>query len=121
MSIQDVRLFSLAGPARVIFADPDWRGDFELDGPEGRLRPLSDIRGQIAKLSAWIAAGEAYGWLGDYQARRARFELQSIRAAFARETARTAERIGDRERLGVQSRLDRLQACLDAARPRGAS
>jgi hypothetical protein len=117
MAVQDILLFSLApaAPAHLAtFADPEWRGATG-DGDD-RLRPLIHIDLQVARLSAWIAAGGDYGWLGEYQARRAAFELQSIRAQISHETARHGGRLADSDRLAVQSRLDRLQTCLEIAR-----
>ena len=119
MSVHDIRLFSLApveaAPA-VAFADPEWRGVLDEPADQRRLRPLSDIQLQIARMAAWIAAGGDYGWLGAYQARRAAFELQSIRAQISHETARNGGGLADQDRRAIQSRLDRLEACLEAAR-----
>ena len=116
MAVQDIPLFSLAsgGPSHPItFSDPEWRGE----GDEGtRLRPLIDIEVQIRRLEAWITAGNDYGWLGSYQTRRAAFELQSIRAQIAHETASNNGQLEDDHRRAIQSRLDRLQGCLEAAR-----
>lgn len=119
MSVHDIRLFSLApvgaAPA-VAFADPEWRGVLDEAADQRRLRPLSDIQLQVARLAAWIAAGGDYGWLGAYQARRAAFELQSIRAQISHETVRNGGGLADGDRRAIQSRLDRLEACLEAAR-----
>lgn len=115
MTIQDVRLFSLV-PAQPGFADPDWRGGAEEGADEVRLRPLSEIQMQIERLSTWIGAGGDYGWLGAYQARRATYELQSIRAQIAQESAGNGGALADKDRRAVQARLDRLAACLEAAR-----
>jgi len=119
MSVQDVLLFSLAphrgGPATT-FADPEWRGDDGGAGSEPKLRPLMDIDVQIRRLDAWIMAGDDYGWLGAYQARRAGFELRSVRAQIEHEMADNAGLLADYARLTVQSRLDRLERCLQAAR-----
>ncbi len=100
------------------FADPEWRGDDERT-VERRLRPLSEIGAQVARLGAWIAAGGDYGWLGAYQARRAAFELQSIRAQIDHGTSVSGE-LRDPDRRAVQSRLDRLEACLNLARAKPA-
>lgn len=119
MSVHDIRLFSLVPPQPappVAFADPEWRGILDERADEGRLRPLSDIQLQISRLSAWITAGGDYGWLGAYQARRAAFELQSVRAQISHETARNGGGLADGDRRAIQSRLDRLEACLEAAR-----
>lgn len=119
MSVQDVLLFSLApvgGAPVTTFADPEWRGDDGDDGQEQRLRPLIDIDVQIRRLDAWIMAGGDYGWLGAYQARRAGFELRSVRAQIEHETADNGGVLADYARLTVQSRLDRLERCLQAAR-----
>jgi hypothetical protein len=114
MAIHDVRLFSLA-PARPAFAEPDWRGGDCVD-ERSRLRPMSEIAMQVGQLASWISAGEDYGWLGLYQARRAAFELQSIRLQIAEGRTNHDGSLADRDRLAVQARLDRLGACLDAAR-----
>lgn len=118
MTIHDIRLFSLAPGAGVpaMFADPDWRGLGHDSEPDRKLRPLSDIRLQVARLEGWISAGRDYGWLGAYQARRAAFELQSARAQMHRDIGRKPEGLADDDRLAVQARLDRLEACLLAAR-----
>ncbi len=119
MSVQDVLLFSLVpvrGAPAATFADPDWRGDNGDEGQEPKLRPLIDIDVQMRRLDAWIAAGGDYGWLGAYQARRAGFELRSVRAQIEHETAENSGALADYARLTVQSRLDRLERCLQAAR-----
>jgi hypothetical protein len=122
MTVQDLPLFSLAssrGGPPMPFADPEWRGGGDEWTAECRLRPLSEIGGQLARLGAWIAAGGDYGWLGAYQARRAAFELQSIRAQI--EHGRMVSgALPDTDRRAVQSRLDRLEACLNLARAEAA-
>lgn len=118
MSLPDpyiVRDAATPGEA-VRFAEPEWRGLIDERAEEARLRPLPQIEAQIDRLAAWITAGAGYGWLGPYAARRAGFDLQSIRAHLAYETAASAGRLGDQERRAVQSRLDRLQLCLEASR-----
>jgi hypothetical protein len=118
MATQDLPLFSLApsqfGPS-IRFADPEWRGEGDEIAVERRLRPLSEIGAQVARLGAWIVAGGDYGWLGAYQARRAAFELQSIRAQIEHGTTISGE-LPDPDRRAVQSRLNRLEACLNLAR-----
>jgi hypothetical protein len=104
------------GPPPAIFAEPDWRGDPDDPSQEVALRPLCRIERQIDRLSGWIAAGEGYGWLGAYQARRAGFELRSIGAHMTHEIARNGGRLADHDRRAIQSRLDRLELCLNAAR-----
>lgn len=121
MSVHDIGLFSLVPVPScdpIAFADPEWRGFPVEPAAEGRLRPFSDIQLQIARLSAWIAAGGDYGWLGAYQSRRAAFELQSVRAHISHDMARSGGGLADSDRLAIQSRLDRLEACLEAARGR---
>lgn len=113
MTIQDVRLFSLA-PACAGFADPDWRG--ERDDEDARLRPTSELMMWATQLEAWIRAGDDYGWLGSYQARRAAFELQSIRAQISEARTSNGGSLGDRDRRAIQARMNRLAACLEAAR-----
>jgi hypothetical protein len=90
------------------FADPDWRG--EPDGGDRKLRPLSSLAEQEARLGDWIRGGSCYGWLNAYQARRAAFELQSIRAQRAQCS------LGAGRRCAIQSRLDRLDEVLSRAR-----
>jgi hypothetical protein len=119
MTAEEIRLFSLA-PVQPIgqapFADPEWRGVLADDASERRLRPLCEIHLQISRLASWIAAGADYGWLGAYQARRAGFELQSVRAQISHEADRKDGTLADADRRAVQARLDRLEDCLEAAR-----
>lgn len=104
------------GPPVTVFAEPEWRGDtFEVGG-QVSLRPLCRIQSQIDQIAGWIAAGEGYGWLGAYQARRAGFELCSIEAHMTHCSARYGGRLPDDDRRAIQSRLDRLELCLKAAR-----
>ena len=98
------------------FADPEWRGDRSLHDRlgHGRRRRIcarySRILEQQRRIMALIRAGEARGVLDAYQARRAGFDLQSIRVQAQRELARGH---GDADaRRAIQSRLDRLEACL---------
>lgn len=103
-----------AGPSG--FADPDWRGNRSLyDGfDEGcRLRSYRSIMDQQRCVAALIRAGESGGRLDAYQARRASFDLESIRAQVAREFGRS--HVDDEDRRAIQSRLDRLEACVCAA------
>ena len=93
------------------FADPDWRGAPDADGGRERaLRPLSSLADQERRLGDWIRGGTCYGWLNAYQARRAAFELQSIRVQRALDP-RDAMR-----RRAIQARLDRLDEVLSQAR-----
>jgi hypothetical protein len=106
MSLQQ----STCGTA-VQFADPDWRG--EPEGPDDQdrtLRPLASLAEQERRLGDWIRGGFCYGWLNDYQVRRATFELQSIRAQRAQAS------LGRDCRCALQSRLDRLDEVLGQAR-----
>jgi hypothetical protein len=97
--------------APVQFADPDWRGEPAGQGePDGTLRPLTSLADQERRLGDWIRGGSCYGWLNDYQVRRATFELRSIRAQRAQ-----AVEGGDCRR-AIQSRLDRLDEVLSQAR-----
>jgi hypothetical protein len=98
------------------FADPEWRGAADDLSDHQALRPLVRIQGQIGRLATWIAGGADYGWLGAYQARRAAFELQSIRAQIDHATAQNQGRLPDDDRRAVQSRLDRLEFWLEAMR-----
>jgi hypothetical protein len=93
------------------FAEPDWRGQQDCAGQADRtLRPLVSLAEQEAQLDGWITGGAAYGWLNAYEARRAAFELQSIRAQRWRDPFTAATR------RAVQSRLDRLEAVLRCTR-----
>src|SRR5580704_10805030 len=109
MTAEEIRLFSL-GPAQAarqtLFADPEWRGVLADDVSEPRLRPLCEIHLQISRLASWIAAGADYGWLGAYQARRAGFELQSVRAQISHEVDPRDGTLADHDRWSVQARLD---------------
>ena len=95
----------------MAFADPDWRGEPDGRGGADRdLRPLSSLAEQEGRLGDWIRGGSCYGWLNAYQARRAAFELQSIRAQRAQAS------LGASCRRAIQSRLDRLDEVLKQAR-----
>jgi hypothetical protein len=89
------------------FADPEWRGDQHDLARESA--PTASLAAHAARLADWIRGGACYGWLDTYQARRAAFELQSIRAQL-KGLAR------DEPRCAIQSRLDRLDALLRRAR-----
>jgi hypothetical protein len=108
---QSTLILAAAGAA---FADPDWRGDQDGRGqPDRPLRPLASLADQERRLGDWIRGGTCYGWLNAYQARRAAFELQSIRAQ------RGPGPLGAGRRRAVQSRLDRLDEVLSQARTPG--
>src|SRR5579872_3889295 len=63
-------------PAGAVgFAEPDWKGDADFDG----LSEAIDLDGWLSDLADEIADGARRGWLTAYQARRAGFDLQSIR------------------------------------------
>ncbi|HLI66199.1 MAG TPA: hypothetical protein VKU90_07520 [Caulobacteraceae bacterium] len=95
----------------AVFADPDWRGEPIMPGePMARLRPLASLAAQEQRLADWIRGGACYGWLNAYEARRAAFELQAIRAQ------RAGPAPSVEHRLAAQSRLDRLEAVLEGAR-----
>jgi len=98
------------------FADPEWRGDRNLYDRIGEgcgLRPYCSIVDQQRRIGALIRAGEGDGRLDAYQARRASFDLESIRVQAERELDRAGA--DDEDRRAVQSRLDRLEACVRAA------
>ncbi len=100
-----------AAATAAAFADPDWRGEADAsDGPDQDLRPLLRLAEQERRLGDWIRGGACYGWLNAYQARRAAFELQSIRAQGAQQPLEAGRR------RAIQSRLDRLDAVLSQAR-----
>ena len=107
MSLQQ----STYGAATAQFADPDWRGEPDgSDDQDRALRPLASLADQERRLGDWIRGGSCYGWLNDYQVRRATFELQSIRAQRAQGS------FGSDCRRAIQSRLDRLDEVLSQAR-----
>jgi hypothetical protein len=95
------------GDIPATFADPDWRGD--QHDPLRDAAPTASLVAQALRLESWIRGGACYGWLDTYQARRAAFELQSIRAQLKRLSA-------DDGRCAIQSRLDRLDRMLRSAR-----
>ena len=100
--------------AGAVFAEPDWRGEpVRSDGPGQDLRPLTSLTEQERRLGDWIRGVSCYGWLNAYQARRAAFELQSIRCQHARDSR------GAGSRRAIQSRLDRLDGVLEQARATG--
>jgi hypothetical protein len=101
---------------RAAFADPEWRGGAGEASEIQGLRPLIQIDQQMERLACWIVNGSSSGWLGVYQARRAAFELRSIRAQMDHERARNDGELTDEDRRAVQSRLDRLEGCVEAAR-----
>jgi hypothetical protein len=89
------------------FADPEWRGDqrdFTRDPAT-----IAGLATHVERLADWIRGGACYGWLDCYQARRAAFELQSIRVQLKGLAA-------DEPRCAIRSRLDRLEALLRLAR-----
>ena len=89
------------------FADPDWRG---VQGEAGDVvTPIASLFAQAQRIEDWIRGGACYGWLDSYQARRAGFELQSIRAQLKGAS-------GGACRCAIRSRLDRLDAMLRRAR-----
>jgi hypothetical protein len=101
---------TIASPGAA-FADPDWRGDQDADGePTVSLRPLASLADQERRIEDWIRGGSCYGWLNAYQARRAAFELQSIRVQRGRDP------MGAGCRRAIQSRLDRLDEVIGQAR-----
>ena len=97
-----------------IFAEPEWRGEPDKRETDRTLRPLASLEAQEGRLEDWIRGGAAYGWLNAYEAKRAAFELQSIRTQRRRDPFTAASR------RAVQSRLDRLDAVLAGARRAGA-
>ena len=115
-ALGSIQTFDGAQAPAACFADPDWRGDRRLyDGVhEGcGLRPYSSILEQQRRVGVLIRTGAVGGGLDAYQARRASFDLESIRVQFAREREHPSE--DDEARRAAQSRLDRLEACLRAA------
>jgi hypothetical protein len=108
ISLQSTTTFTSSNTA---FADPDWRGDQGCVGEATpNLRPVASLIDQERRLEDWIRGGSCYGWLNAYQARRAAFELEAIRAE------RRRGPLADHARRGVQSRLDRLGEVIDQAR-----
>jgi hypothetical protein len=99
------------GPPSARFAEPDWRGEQDRAGePAPALRPLASLSEQERLIEDWILGGSCYGWLNAYEARRAAFELQSIRAQ------RQQGALDPSHRRALQSRLDRLEGVLNCAR-----
>jgi len=90
------------------FGEPDWGGDYP------RRMAEADLDAMALALQAVIEEGRRSGDLDDYYARRAGFELQSIRGQLARER-RAAQGPIPAARLGaILSRLDRLSLCVGA-------
>ncbi len=94
------------------FAEPDWRGDADFDG---RLDPV-DLDSVIAGLAAQIEDGARRGWLDAYYARRAAFDLQSIRGQISQVRGGREDDSSDADFRAVLSRVDRLARLLSAAR-----
>ena len=97
-------------PINAAFAEPEWRGD--IDFASGLS--VSELETALAEMGDQIEAGLASGWLGGYTARRASFDLESIRFQW-----RQAQRVGppaDDSLRAILSRADRLAQVLSAAR-----
>lgn len=96
-------------PAGAVgFAEPDWKGDADFDG----LSEAIDLDGWLSDLADEIADGARRGWLTAYQARRAGFDLQSIRCQLRFERMKAAP-----EALrAILSRIDRLSRCVRSVR-----
>jgi hypothetical protein len=107
--------FPAALGLKVGFAEPDWQGDGDFGGGQDAV----DLDDQVADLAARIADGARSGWLGVYHARRAAFDLQSIRGQIARERRKRANDEVGSDLRAILSRLDRLTRLLSAARPEG--
>lgn len=97
-------------PAGLVgFAEPDWKGDADFEG----LSEAIDLDGWLADLACQIDAGARQGWLTAYQARRAGFDLQSIRCQVRFERLKPSSE-GLR---AVLSRIDRLSRVVAAMQP----
>ncbi len=94
------------------FAEPDWQGDGDFCGA---IEPI-DLDSLLASLAAQISAGVREAWLDAYYARRASFDLQSIRCQIERDRRRQAGPIADADLRAILSRADRLNRFLRAAR-----
>ena len=107
---------SQAAPAAVRmlgFAEPDWQGDRDYQG----LLAEAALDAMIVRIEAEISAGREGGWLDAYYARRAAFDLQSIRGQIARERRGRSGEIAEDTLRAIVSRADRLSACLGGFRP----
>ena len=101
------------GPVAAIgFAEPDWKGDADFIG----LSDAIDIDGLLSGLAAEIEDGARRGWLSGYQARRAGFDLQSIRCQAKGERLMADGESARATLRAILSRADRLGRCLRAAR-----
>lgn len=112
-AIEDAELFVATAPrspAPRTFAEPDWQGDPDYQGDLAE----ADIDRVVGELQAAIEAGRIAGGLDAYRARRAAFDLQSIRSQIARERSSAAAGLGPRRLSAALSRADRLRACLTA-------
>lgn len=90
------------------FAEPDWQGDGDYKGDLDE----SELDDRVAALEIAIGAGRDAGRLGEYHARRAAFDLQSIRAQIAREKRCAPQGVPQERMCAIFSRLDRLTSCL---------
>lgn len=97
-------------PLNVAFAEPEWRGDIDF----ASALSLDDLEAALSEIGDQIEAGVAAGWLGAYTARRARFDLESIR--FQWRHAQSGGPPADATLRAILSRADRLAQVLDAAR-----
>jgi hypothetical protein len=107
MTAAPMKTASTAADDSTSFPDPEWRGD-QRDPLQDDV-PAASLVAQALRLEGWIRGGACYGWLDTYQARRAAFELQSIRTQLKRLSV-------DNGRCAIRSRLDRLDRMLRNAR-----
>jgi hypothetical protein len=102
---------SISAPAAAGFAEPEWRGDRDYVR-DATPRELDHL---IGALDATIAAATRSGELDLYHARRAAFDLQSIRSQVAQARDQASGAIAQDLRRAILSRTDRLRTCLGAA------
>ncbi len=110
-SLSSVASYAVASPD-LSFAEPDWKGDDDF----GDLSAAIDLDGWLSDLEAAIGQGARLGWLTSYQARRASFDLQSIRCQIKFHRDRLNAEAPDAVLRAVLSRADRLRRFLTAAR-----
>jgi hypothetical protein len=101
-----------SGGFAVGFAEPDWQGDGDFTGA---VEPI-DLDSLLASLADQIDVGVREHWLDAYYARRASFDLQSIRCQIDRDRRRQGGAILDEDLRAILSRADRLNRFLRAAR-----
>ena len=97
--------------AGVGFAEPDWCGDADF----GADVDPADLDRLIDDMAMQIEGGAQCGWLDAYYARRASFDLQSIRCQITHERYRHGPVLAGESLAAILSRIDRLMRFLKAA------